>query len=124
MFIKLLIIRTGDKETRKLAKCTLDGKTYREGELMYPLSSSCYSCICTNTFDKSIPPESNKDCRLIDCEMEIHYFHELRKGCVPVYYSSSSCCPIRFRCRKLNTLYLFFVKTVIRFIPKQMKMMK
>ncbi|KAJ6646036.1 hypothetical protein Bhyg_01245 [Pseudolycoriella hygida] len=92
----------GDKDIRKLAKCTLDGKTYREGEKMFPRSSSCYFCICSNSFNATIPPELNKDCKLIDCELQIHYFHELRKGCVPVYFSSHSCCPIRFRCPNGN----------------------
>lgn len=105
--------RTGEKDIRKLAKCTLDGRTYREGEKIFPRNSSCYFCVCSNTFNESIPPESNKDCKLIDCEMEIHYFHELQKGCVPVYYSnsysSSSCCPIRFRCRKLNVVVFLIV---------------
>lgn len=93
--------RSGDKDIRKLAKCSIDGKTYREGERFFPQTSSCHFCICSSTFDASIPPASNKDCHLIDCEMEIHYFDELRKGCVPVYHSKSSCCPMRFRCRKL-----------------------
>lgn len=79
---------------------------------MFPRSSSCYSCICSNTFDKSISPESNPDCKLVDCEMEIHYFHELRRGCVPVYYSSSSCCPIRFRCRKFNITILILLNII------------
>ncbi len=74
---------------------------------MYPRGSSCHVCICSSTFDESIPPESNKDCQLFDCEMEIHYFHELRKGCVPVYHSSS-CCPIRFRCRKWRIKVFFY----------------
>lgn len=106
-----MITRTGDKEIRKLAKCTLDGRTYREGEKMFPRSGSCSVCICSNTFNESMPLESNKDCKLIDCEMEIHYFHELRKGCVPVYFSNNSCCPIRFRCRKLNINILLNIRT-------------
>ncbi|XP_037032048.1 uncharacterized protein LOC119071284 [Bradysia coprophila] len=92
----------GDKDIRKLAKCSVDGKTYREGEKFFPQNSSCHYCVCSNSFDESIPPASNKDCHLINCEIEIHYFDELRRGCVPVYHSQSSCCPMRFRCPTEN----------------------
>lgn len=102
----------GDKDIRKLAKCSIDGKTYREGERFFPQTSSCHFCICSSTFDESVPPASNKDCHLIDCEMEIHYFDELRKGCVPVYHSKSSCCPMRFRCPTGNDEVLLTLDTI------------
>lgn len=45
---------------------------------------------------------ANKFCRKIDCGLELRYFNKIKEGCVPVYFQTSACCPIDFKCRKLN----------------------
>lgn len=91
--------RVCDKEEiSKLLKCELEGKTYREGEKMFPDAYPCYSCICGDGFDPNMI-ETSPFCRKINCSIE-HQNHKLQNGCIPVYYSTNRCCPIDWRCRK------------------------
>lgn len=87
-----------DDEIAELATCELDGKTYREGQGMYPESHPCYSCICGEGFDASNIFNSTH-CRKQHCGID-HYIHNLQKGCTPIYYGTKRCCPISWRCRK------------------------
>jgi len=41
---------------------------------------------------------ANKFCRKIDCGLELRYFNKIKEGCVPVYFQTSACCPIDFKC--------------------------
>lgn len=91
----------GEDKVNELAKCELEGKTYTEGEKMYPESSSCHTCLCTKDFNSSVPIESNKYCKKVDCGIELRNLNRLQDGCVPIYYGKSDCCPIGFRCRKI-----------------------
>lgn len=89
----------GDAKLKELAKCEFDGKTFMEGEKIYPENSSCHSCLCTKDFNSSIPIESNKNCEKVDCGIELRNLHRLQGGCIPIYFGSSDCCPIDYRCR-------------------------
>lgn len=103
MELELLNIWTlsaGEDKVKELAKCELEGKTYKEGEKIYPENSSCHTCLCTKGFNSSVPIESNKDCKKVDCGIELRNLNRLQSGCVPIYYGKSDCCPIDFRCRK------------------------
>lgn len=39
-------------------------------------------------------------CEEISCGIELHYSRQISDGCVPVYYGTTGCCPIDWRCRK------------------------
>ncbi|KAJ6647708.1 hypothetical protein Bhyg_02931, partial [Pseudolycoriella hygida] len=88
----------GEEKLNNLHKCELDGKTYNEGEKMYPESSTCHTCLCKKGFNNSIPIESNENCKKADCGIELRNLNRLQNGCVPIYFGSSDCCPIDFRC--------------------------
>jgi len=88
----------GEEKVKELAKCELEGRTYNEGEKMYPDSASCHTCLCTKDFNSSVPIDSNKDCKKVDCGIELRNLYRLQSGCVPVYFASSDCCPIDYRC--------------------------
>lgn len=90
----------GKKEVEKLHKCHYNGSEYHKGQKIYPNSDSCYQCICNESFDNSTKISINKDCRKIDCGIELRYLEQLQKGCVPVYFGDNGCCPIEFKCRK------------------------
>jgi len=53
----------GEDKVKELAKCELEGRTYTEGEKMYPDSASCHTCLCTKDFNNSISIDSNKNCK-------------------------------------------------------------
>jgi len=88
----------GEEKVKELAKCELEGRTYNEGEKMYPDSASCHTCLCTKDFNSSVPIDSNKDCKKVDCGIELRNLYRLQSGCVPVYFASRDCCPIDYRC--------------------------
>lgn len=93
---------SGDDKIEKLGKCEFEGRTYTEGEKIYPERSSCHTCLCTKDFNSSIPVESNKNCKKADCGIELRNLYRLQSGCVPVYFGSSNCCPIDYRCRNIS----------------------
>lgn len=82
--------------------CEYNGKIYHEGTKFYPDDVPCHSCVCHKNFNASLPMASNKFCRKIDCGLELRYFNKIKEGCVPVYFQTSACCPIDFKCRKWN----------------------
>lgn len=66
---------------------------------MYPESHSCHTCVCQAGFDnKTIV--GNPHCTKVDCNVEFNYGDRIARGCIPVYYKDSTCCPISWRCRK------------------------
>jgi len=78
--------------------CEYNGKVYHEGTKFYPDDVPCHSCVCHKNFNASLPMETNKFCRKIDCGLELRYFNKIKEGCVPVYFQTSACCPIDFKC--------------------------
>lgn len=90
---------SGEDKLKELTKCELEGKTYTEGEKMYPEDASCHTCLCTKDFNSSVPIESNQNCKKVDCGIELRNLNRLQSGCVPVYFGASDCCPIDYRCR-------------------------
>ncbi|CAO1429760.1 unnamed protein product [Diamesa hyperborea] len=80
----------------KLATCEFEGKTYREGQKMYP-KHSCYSCYCAKGFQDK-PVQNNRHCFKIDCGITLRNTGRLHEGCIPVYYGDDNCCPIGWRC--------------------------
>uniref|UniRef100_A0A6M2DUC5 Putative conserved secreted protein n=1 Tax=Xenopsylla cheopis TaxID=163159 RepID=A0A6M2DUC5_XENCH len=84
-----------EQEKAALATCQLDGKTYREGERMYPKSNKCKKCVCGKDFKGELVEPF---CKTFSCGIEIHYMDRLRNGCVPTYYGTDGCCPIAWRC--------------------------
>lgn len=87
-----------EQEIEELAQCKYDGEIYLEGEKFYPEKEKCWSCICKPGFNDSTII-GNPNCREIDCGIELRYFQELRKGCIPIYYEDR-CCPTDWKCRK------------------------
>lgn len=75
----------------------MNDQEYKKGEMMY--LDDCYQCICAEGFDNTTLV-GNKDCKRIDCSLEIHYADKIKHGCVPIYYEKSTCCPIDWRCRE------------------------
>lgn len=92
-------MRTLFNKIDTLSKCHVEGRSYYEGQRIYPESDSCFMCLCTQNFDNSTLFASNSNCVKIDCGIE-HDLHRIRAGCVPVYYKTPTCCPIDMRCRK------------------------
>lgn len=87
------------KEIDKLAECSFEGKTYREGQMMYA-NDSLDKCLCTKDFDSGAKIEENPNCAHIKCGVNLQ-IDELMQGCVPIYYTNAGCV-ISWRCRKLN----------------------
>jgi hypothetical protein len=80
-------------------ECQFEGKTYYEGERMYPQKSKCLTCSCQKGFNGTL---SEEFCDKVDCGIEIYYSDQLERGCAPVYFQDSngvdSCCPISWQC--------------------------
>lgn len=91
--------RLGEEAT-KLASCEFEGKTYKEGERMYPHEQSCYKCFCTKDF-KNVSIRENKDCVKISCNIELLEDESIRNKCIPVYHKDN-CCPYDWRCPSKN----------------------
>lgn len=88
---------------RKKVKCAYEAVVYHKGERIQP-DGTCFECICdanlknTNDLDLLKPQCQRKQCA-IGVDGEEHDY--LNRGCVPVYeHTSTSCCPIDWRCRK------------------------
>lgn len=119
---KLICDENGKKN---LAKCESHGHVYHEGELFsHPsfsvFSAACYSCVCDGQFDNSTIPSMNKNCRKLDCGIEIYNIEKIRNGCVPVFRSNGAsssevteCCPVNWICREF--ILNFFSIYLIRF---------
>lgn len=78
-----------------LATCNFQGKTYTEGEKFYP-ENSCHKCVCATDFE-DVPLEQNKNCKKVECGIDLHYASKLRDGCAPVY-GKDRCCPYYWHC--------------------------
>lgn len=94
-------------EDTKLSKCRFYGQTYNYGEKFVPQAyySACYQCICDENFDNETYVEQNKNCKKMDCGLELRYLDELKNGCIPIYFKDTKCCPIGFRCRKFEPYF-------------------
>lgn len=93
---KLFIHSIIEDEVNKLATCEFEGRTYREGQRMFPDGDTCWKCFCTKDFEnKSF--ELNKDCIKNDCNIELDEMTSVRKGCIPMYHKDI-CCPYDWRC--------------------------
>lgn len=92
----------------KMHKCEFEGKTYKNGERIYPNSEPCYECLCTEHFNATLKMSENPSCMPIDCGIELRYLQRLRDGCIPIYFKNG-CCPIEFKCRKLNNWQMLFL---------------
>lgn len=86
------------EEVKKLATCTFEGKTYHEGERMYPSDPKhkCYLCYCENNYQNK-PIEQNKNCVKVNCNIELLETDNIKNKCVPVYHKDV-CCPYDWRC--------------------------
>lgn len=85
-------------EVKNLSTCEFEGKTYREGERMYPADHSCYKCLCKKGFENK-PVRENKDCYQSSCNIELLDIDSIKRNCAPVYHKDS-CCPYDWRCPK------------------------
>ncbi|CAO1431601.1 unnamed protein product [Diamesa serratosioi] len=84
---------------KKLATCNYKGKSYKEGDIFFP-KKSCHKCVCTNDFE-DVPVEQNRNCKKIECAIDLHYADKLRDGCAPVY-GKDKCCPNDWQCPRSN----------------------
>lgn len=90
-----------------MAKCEIGDRSYYVGERFEPESNSCYDCLCTSDFNTNISYTENPNCAKINCGIELD-LPQIRKGCVPVYFRTSNCCPIEFKCRKCYLLIFLY----------------
>jgi hypothetical protein len=90
---------SGD-EAKNLSTCVFEGKTYKEGERMFPNEYDCYKCFCTKDFDHK-PVPINKDCVKANCNIELLEAESIKNKCVPVY-PKNVCCPYDWRCPSKN----------------------
>jgi len=81
------------EELNKLPTCTLDGKTYYEGQKMYPKADKCSVCHCKAGWDGDIHGEF---CKKVDCGLQLSG-DKLMRGCQPVY-QDNVCCPTDWVC--------------------------
>jgi len=81
------------EELNKLSTCSLDGKTYYEGQKMYPEKDKCAVCHCMAGWDGDIQGEF---CRKVDCGLQLSG-DKLMRGCQPVY-QDNVCCPTDWVC--------------------------
>lgn len=91
------LVPFADDDINKLATCDFEGRTYREGERMFP-KQKCYKCFCSKTFNEKTPLANNKDCYKIDCGIALTKTVRLSEGCIPVYIKTDDCCPVGWRC--------------------------
>ncbi|PNF27759.1 hypothetical protein B7P43_G12788 [Cryptotermes secundus] len=90
---------TETQQMSPLYECQYGGRTYREGQVIYPEDAPCKKCICQNGFNGTL---SGPWCEEISCGIELHYSRQISDGCVPVYYGTTGCCPIDWRCPDVN----------------------
>lgn len=91
------LITFPDDDINKLATCEFEGRTYREGERMYP-KNHCYKCFCAKNFANKTSVPENKNCQKINCGMAYRQTRRLAEGCIPVYIKTDDCCPVGWRC--------------------------
>ncbi|XP_052870872.1 uncharacterized protein LOC128276448 [Anopheles cruzii] len=82
-----------------LARCTLDGTRYYEGERMGLAHDPCLTCICSANFNETQDPLSQTKCYTNDCPFELTSPSVLLSGAAPVYYGRG-CCPWEWRMPK------------------------
>lgn len=80
-----------------LQVCEYEGRTYREGEKIYP-ENECFNCYCTKDFNNKTILSENPACQKIDCGISLRSTARLFEGCVPIYYKTENCCPIGWKC--------------------------
>uniref|UniRef100_A0A182Q851 VWFC domain-containing protein n=1 Tax=Anopheles farauti TaxID=69004 RepID=A0A182Q851_9DIPT len=85
----------GDKRS-SLARCTVGGVSYYEGERMHFPDDPCLTCICTQHFNESDHPFSHTKCYTNECAFELIAPSVLTNGAAPVYYGDR-CCPWEWR---------------------------
>lgn len=96
-FFHALLFTFSDDDINELATCEFEGKTYREGERMFP-KKYCYKCFCGKNFNSQTPVPENRNCFKIDCGIALTKTRRLSEGCIPVYIKTDDCCPIGWRC--------------------------
>lgn len=75
---------------------------------MYSPSAPCYKCLCDANFDNKTELASNKNCKPVECGIELHQLNYIQSGCLPVYFDDGLCCPFEFRCRMLSAFLPIF----------------
>lgn len=73
--------------TDDIAKCEIEGKTYKEGEKVQ-LKESCEVCVCNKGFKKEAP-----FCRPVKCGLEVSSGYSLKDHSAAVYLKGETCCP-------------------------------
>lgn len=94
-----VICEKSEIEQSNAIKCYYDGKEYKDGDEFRADDNTV--CFCAKGFDNStLTNNSNceKQKRKLDCNIPLHYFSEVRDGCIPIYYESASQCPIEWIC--------------------------
>ncbi|XP_055311407.1 uncharacterized protein LOC129574067 [Sitodiplosis mosellana] len=90
-------VQTPINDVDILSKCQVEGRSYYDGERIYPDGDSCFMCLCTPNFNNKTSFAKNSNCVKINCGIE-HDLHRITAGCVPVYYKTPTCCPIDIKC--------------------------
>ena len=82
-------------EELKNIVCEMDGTEYRYGDQFSSINDPCLTCVCDEFWNvnKTIPEQN---CNKIHCVFDTKKYHQ---DCVPIY-SSNSCCPVDYHCRK------------------------
>ncbi|KAL9703985.1 hypothetical protein quinque_007503 [Culex quinquefasciatus] len=77
-----------------LVKCTVNGRSYYEGERVYLEDRHCQTCLCTRASGGCL--EGEVTCQDHLCDFEVFNIGKLLEGAAPVY-DDVSCCPIDWR---------------------------
>lgn len=92
-------IQTPINKADHLSKCQVEGRSYHDGERIYPDGDSCFMCLCAPNFNNKTSFAENSNCVKINCGVE-HDLYRINAGCVPIYYRTPTCCPIDMKCRE------------------------
>ncbi|XP_026333468.1 uncharacterized protein LOC113240394 [Hyposmocoma kahamanoa] len=85
-------------DTRTLSSlktCELNDIIYREGESFEPLDRRKI-CLCWAQWDGGI--DNPKNCRDVNCGLELYYQNKIAQKCAPIFHGKSIGCPIDFQC--------------------------
>lgn len=96
-----------------VAKCEVNGETFRDGQRFSAPGKEQLNCICKPNFDgKFIEPF----CRPLKCGLELHASRSISNKCAPVFYGSTGVCPIQWNCCKTFRIKIIFMQiTKVKF---------
>ncbi|XP_046415695.1 kielin/chordin-like protein isoform X1 [Neodiprion fabricii] len=88
-----------------IPRCTVDGKTYLDGQRFTPQSDPTLNCVCSEGYEgKNVEPFC-KHPEPFSCDVELRQSDDIYNNCTPVFYSSqnpATDCNFFSRCQNPN----------------------